>query len=439
MAPRIAKRPTDAQAAEPVKRTRTSDNSDASGADSHTDTLSSAVVSPQVSDDLEHSGTDGPSDLVTPNPIIVSTAQSADVGSCLADGPLALSDVSLPPAAPSSIAPAAPLHQAIVEAPPHTSIVSSESVPSSVVSASSANIPPVTSAPTIRPTTGPTRAGAEVVGTVAVVPTASSAANSVPRTSTSVARRPGATGASAGAPSAAPLVEHDQVKDYPEEIQTRINVLSAYDKPERNAFAVAKVPRNCTWGNIAGPTPNADRLLCNPHTGSPVTILICGRVVSATFVVQGSIQPLASMVVLPPSRNVSYQAVRLISGLSNPPATMPSANDWHAVRMNRWQQRKLPDGEKDQPTLFDDVYDGQEGVRPRSAMSKLSPTDIRPRDVVLVETRINKYNTKDNNRWITRAQYEILSIVLLYSPPSEEEADSGQVNDADDVFADLNA
>ncbi|EIW86689.1 hypothetical protein CONPUDRAFT_69132 [Coniophora puteana RWD-64-598 SS2] len=232
-------------------------------------------------------------------------------------------------------------------------------------------------------------------------------------------------------------VDEDYIKDLPDDVQQRVKNLMAFENPSQNTFAWGKLPRNAAWGSITSSIANTDKLICNPHTTTPINVICCGKVISLSFGSQEQPVPKASIVILPPSQPLSIQACRLTSGLSDPTLTMPDPLTWHTVQFSRFQQCKLPNGEKGPIVLFDSVYDAQLGILPRTVRPKLTPLDIKKHNIVMIEARISKYNTKslDTGRWLSRAQYEFTAIHLLYSSPIIETGDE-EVGD-DDVFANL--
>lgn len=67
--------------------------------------------------------------------------------------------------------------------------------------------------------------------------------------------------------------------------------------------------------------------------------------------------------------------------------------------------------------LFDAVYDATEVLTTKNEMPVLPVSEIKKDDLVLVETKITRYHTKDaDNKWsLQRVQMELLAISLLHS------------------------
>ncbi|KAG6375993.1 hypothetical protein JVT61DRAFT_2876 [Boletus reticuloceps] len=135
--------------------------------------------------------------------------------------------------------------------------------------------------------------------------------------------------------------------------------------------------------------------------------------------------------IAPLSTALAEQTAKLISGFSVPPLNIDDGiKIVHAVK---WQSDKESSisvsiftyvVDKQGLTdicavqeLFSDMYDATEVLNNKKEMELHSIADIKKNDLVVLETKLLKYRTKDeHNKWtVQRMQMELVTIYLLNS------------------------
>lgn len=92
----------------------------------------------------------------------------------------------------------------------------------------------------------------------------------------------------------------------------------------------------------------------------------------------------------------------------------------HNLTKKYWQDSK-------QPILFDSVYDAREegSLKTYSDRPVWSLTDLKAGDLILLEMKMTHYSRRgEDNKWQSRAQYEMIAISLLHMaemPDDDEE------------------
>jgi hypothetical protein len=77
-----------------------------------------------------------------------------------------------------------------------------------------------------------------------------------------------------------------------------------------------------------------------------------------------------------------------------------------------------------QAVLFDAVYDARKAgsLKTYSERPMWKLTDLKPGDLILLEMKMTRYSRKgEDNKWQSRAQYEMLAISLLHMAEMPED------------------
>ncbi|KIJ11376.1 hypothetical protein PAXINDRAFT_157314 [Paxillus involutus ATCC 200175] len=99
------------------------------------------------------------------------------------------------------------------------------------------------------------------------------------------------------------------------------------------------------------------------------------------------------------------------------------------LHANKWQKEKGDSVAQH----FNQVFDAREVLMAKSEMMSMSVKEIQPKDLVLLETKINHYQLKDDaGKWnIQHVQFELLEINLLCSNHSAEDVGLGNESPQD--------
>ncbi|KAG2148933.1 hypothetical protein DEU56DRAFT_729896, partial [Suillus clintonianus] len=155
----------------------------------------------------------------------------------------------------------------------------------------------------------------------------------------------------------------------------RLKTLSEYSNAKANIYALGKLLPTATWGPYK-PINDRSKILCDPATGEPLTIWVVGRIAKMWFMKQGK-----------PENQASITAI-----------------------------------------LFDAVYDARrEGsLKTYSERPIWSLTDLKPGDLILLEMKMTRYSRRaEDNKWHSRAQFEMIAISLLHIAETPEEDEQG--------------
>ncbi|KAG1880089.1 hypothetical protein F4604DRAFT_1922779 [Suillus subluteus] len=153
--------------------------------------------------------------------------------------------------------------------------------------------------------------------------------------------------------------------------------------------------------------------LCNPATGEPITIWVVGRIGKMWFTKFGNPESQASLTIMPLSKSLGQQSVTLLAKMSSPALNI-NQQSMQVIHTIKWQNGKRNDGETE-AILFDAVYD----VRAEGSLKTYSEWplwklgDLKPGDLVLLEMKMTRYSKKYEEKWHSRAQYEMIAISLL--------------------------
>ncbi|KAF8133834.1 hypothetical protein EV363DRAFT_1295276 [Boletus edulis] len=168
------------------------------------------------------------------------------------------------------------------------------------------------------------------------------------------------------------LVDEDQVTCYNKVLQQRIKTLSSYINKDAIVYALGKLLPTTTWG-IFQPQANRRNELCDPATNDPIIIWTVGHVASSWFTKNG--------------------------------------DSLNGVRAIKWQSEKG----SSEPILFDEVYNARDVFTNKKDMPHITATELQKNDLVLLEGKITRYRTQDEDKkWtLLHVQMELLAVSLL--------------------------
>ncbi|KAG2152072.1 hypothetical protein BD769DRAFT_1658506 [Suillus cothurnatus] len=213
------------------------------------------------------------------------------------------------------------------------------------------------------------------------------------------------------------LIEDDEVEDYDEVLKTRLRKLSEYTNPKASVYALGKLLPTATWGQYKA-IRDRSKVLCDPATGEPITIWVVGKIAKMWFTKFGIPENQASITIMPLSKTLAQQSAILLAKLSSPALTPQSTQ---IVRAMKWQNGKNSSVDT-KAILFDAVYD----ARPEGSLKTYderplwSLSDLKPGDLILLEMKMTRYTKKVDDKWESRAQYEMMAISLLNIAPMPE-------------------
>ncbi|KAG1780908.1 hypothetical protein EV702DRAFT_1250415 [Suillus placidus] len=202
------------------------------------------------------------------------------------------------------------------------------------------------------------------------------------------------------------LIEDEEVEEYNEVLIAHLHKLSEYTNQKANIYAIGKLLPTATWGQYK-PINDHSKVLCDPATGEPLTIWVVGKIAKMWFAKFGVPENQASITVMPLSKTLAQQSTILLAKLSSP-ALPPQTTQM--VRAIKWQNGKNSNVDTN-AILFDAIYD----ARPLWNLS-----DLKPGDLILLEMKMIRYSKKVDDKWESRAQYEMIAISLLDMPPMPE-------------------
>ncbi|KIO04759.1 hypothetical protein M404DRAFT_25872 [Pisolithus tinctorius Marx 270] len=214
------------------------------------------------------------------------------------------------------------------------------------------------------------------------------------------------------------FIDDDRISGCSEALQNRIRAISSYRNEHANTYAIGHLPWTATWGR-ADPYNDRSKELCDAINYERLTIWIPGHISHVWFLKNGAPDNQCSVSVLPLSDAVGRYADQLICGLSTPALTVSDDLTTVLVRAVRWQSPRNGGS----CTLFNSVYDARQILQAKSAMRKFAATDLKKRDLVVLETCLIRYRQKDlGGRWsIFRAQFELQAVYLLQDGPEIDE------------------
>lgn len=222
------------------------------------------------------------------------------------------------------------------------------------------------------------------------------------------------------------LIDDAEVMGYTDLLKSRLQKLSDYANQKAAVYALGKLLPTATWGQYK-PVNDRSKTLCDPATGEPLTIWVVGHIARKWFARNGVPESQASITILPLSQNLARQSAQLLAKFSNP--TLPvNAQTTHNIRAIKWQNTKCGNDEHTDPMLFDAVYDARaEGsLKNYDERPVWNLADLKAGDLILLEMKMTRYSRKgEDNKWQSRAQYEMLAISLLNMGEAAEGDDQG--------------
>ncbi|KAG1788903.1 hypothetical protein EV424DRAFT_1355940 [Suillus variegatus] len=220
------------------------------------------------------------------------------------------------------------------------------------------------------------------------------------------------------------LIENSEVEEYDDTLKLRLQKLSEYTNSNANIYALSKLLPTATWGPYRA-VNNRSKVLCDPATGDPLTIWAVGCIAKMWFMRQGKPESQASITILPLSQTLAKQSGQLLTKFSNPVLNL-NQQKIDIIRAMKWQNAKGGDS-MSEPILFDSVYDAREegSLKTYSDRPVWSLTDLKAGDLILLEMKMTHYSRRgEDNKWQSRAQYEMIAISLLHMaemPDDDEE------------------
>ncbi|KAG1871363.1 hypothetical protein DFJ58DRAFT_722786 [Suillus subalutaceus] len=236
------------------------------------------------------------------------------------------------------------------------------------------------------------------------------------------------------------LIDNSEVEEYDETLLMRLRKLSEYTNSKANIYALGKLLPTATWGQYK-PINNRSKVLCDPATGDPITIWVVGRIAKMWFMRFGKPESRVTLTIMPLSRTLAHQSVLLLAKFSTPALSennyilkikydcivglTPQGLD--IICTIKWQNVRGGDT-VNKAILFDTVYDARRdrSLKTYSERPIWNLTDLKSGDLVLLEMKMTHYSKKqEDNKWHSRAQYEMIAISLLDIAEFPEEDGQG--------------
>ncbi|KAG2108801.1 hypothetical protein BD769DRAFT_1392701 [Suillus cothurnatus] len=168
------------------------------------------------------------------------------------------------------------------------------------------------------------------------------------------------------------LIDPSQVEEYDESLKT-LKILLEYTNPKANIYALGKLLPTVTWGPYKL-VNDWSKILCDPATGEPLTIWIVAR--KSGEAGNNNIMPL--------SQTLAKQSGLLLTKFLNPVLSL-NKQSIDIIHTMKWQNAKNSE-----------------------------------------EMQMTRYSRRgDDNKWHSRAQYEIVTISLLHITELSEEDNQG--------------
>ncbi|KAF8217216.1 hypothetical protein K438DRAFT_1558867 [Mycena galopus ATCC 62051] len=202
-----------------------------------------------------------------------------------------------------------------------------------------------------------------------------------------------------------------------------------YTNRARNIYALDKIAVDTDWG-IPTSFNDTSNILCERHSSNPVTLWIVGEVTKQYwFETSGFPAARASIAVQPLSSVMHNLSTALLNGVCMPRGKSTNAATFgpDQVRAGRWMTVRGKKGQSGPNEEFTDYFDATVTLKDKSAMTKLSVERIREHDIVLLETRVVRYNTEKGadgrvkrgpmNQW--QVCFNLESLYLVEPAPGE--------------------
>ncbi|KAG1886356.1 uncharacterized protein F5891DRAFT_1201138 [Suillus fuscotomentosus] len=216
------------------------------------------------------------------------------------------------------------------------------------------------------------------------------------------------------------LIDEAEVKDYGNELKARLHKLSNYTNEKAHVYALGRLLLTATWGQYKA-VNDRSKTLCDPATGEPLTIWVVGHITHMWFAKRGVPESQASITILPLAQNLARQSAHLLAKFSSPVLAV-NQQTTHNIRAIKWQNARNDDIQTE-AILFDSVYDarGEGSLKTYDERPLWSLGDLKAGDLVLLEMKMTRYSRRgEDNKWQSRAQYEMLAISLLNIGPAPE-------------------
>ncbi|KAG2145273.1 hypothetical protein DEU56DRAFT_754129 [Suillus clintonianus] len=208
------------------------------------------------------------------------------------------------------------------------------------------------------------------------------------------------------------LMEDTEVSEYDDALIDRLRKLSEYTNSTANVYVLGKLLPTATWGQYK-PVNDRSKILCNPANGEPLTIWVVGKISKMWFTKFGNPERQASITIMPLSKTLAQQSALLVAKMSSP-ALSVNQQATQVIRAIKWQYAKNSDAGSE-AMLFDSVYDARAEGSLKTYSERLlwNLADLKPGDLILLEMKMTKYSKKQEDKWHSRAQYEMIAISLL--------------------------
>ncbi|KAH7905487.1 hypothetical protein BJ138DRAFT_1105943 [Hygrophoropsis aurantiaca] len=203
---------------------------------------------------------------------------------------------------------------------------------------------------------------------------------------------------------------------FDDNVKRRVKICETYSSVEKLIFSINRMPNNVSWGSNK-PFKNLSDVLCGGATADkiPATFWIVGQATSVYYMKSSTeYADQMSIRILPSTPGSGKKVSDLLTKLSSAPATTADDSGWGVLRVSAWQS-KFVNGAKAEPTPFESVFDARDGYGEKDSMPTLSLRDIKPRDVILVETYIKRYFTDRREKW--RAFLHLKAVSLIATAP----------------------
>ncbi|KIN98404.1 hypothetical protein M404DRAFT_31407 [Pisolithus tinctorius Marx 270] len=191
-------------------------------------------------------------------------------------------------------------------------------------------------------------------------------------------------------PSSA-VIDEEEICGYPTALTSRIEKLMAFENPRSNIYSLATLLPTASWGQN-DPYSDRSKMLCNPVSNKPILIWMVGHVSATWFLRNGQPDRQCSVTIVPLSKHLCQQALRLRSGFSHPP--LPSADTPPSVvRASHWQSSK----HGEMSSLFSSVYNAREVFQAKTQSQRYTTTERKKKDPKIPEVNPISHLKNDNN------------------------------------------
>ncbi|KAJ7887532.1 hypothetical protein B0H14DRAFT_3430577 [Mycena olivaceomarginata] len=157
-----------------------------------------------------------------------------------------------------------------------------------------------------------------------------------------------------------------------------------------------QIPGEWDWG-LSSAFNDASNFLCAKGTAKPLTVWVAGEVTNHYFYndsgaaakrVAISVQPLSARL-----HNTSKELLNVLTCLRNT-SLVAAAFGPDQFRATRWMTVRGQRGQASSVVEFSDYYDARTVLKDKLLMEKIGVNQIMEHDLVLIETRIGRYNSE---------------------------------------------